>query len=59
MAVLRVRTAELEVVAGQTVTVGTDRIRLVGVYRHEDGTLRLELVVNGGAVTLAFPAVAL
>lgn len=59
VAVLRVRTAELEVVAGQTVTVGTDRIRLVGVYRHEDGTLRLELVVNGGAVTLAFPAVAL
>lgn len=59
VAVLRLRTAELEVVAGQTVTVGTDRIRLVGVYRHEDGTLRLELVVNGSAVTLKYPAVAM
>lgn len=59
VAVLRVRTAELEVVAGQTVKAGTDRIRLVGVYGHEDGTLRLELVVNGGAVTLAYPAVAM
>jgi hypothetical protein len=59
VAVLRVRTAELEVVAGQTVKAGTDRIRLVGVHRHEDGTLRLELVVNGGAVTLAYPAVSM
>ena len=59
VAVLRVRTAELEVVEGQTVTDGTDRIRLVGVYRHEDGALRLELVVNGSAVTLKYPAVAM
>ena len=59
VAVLRVRTAELEVVEGQTVTDGPDRIRLVGVYGHEDGTLRLELVVNGGAVTLKYPAVAM
>ena len=59
VAVLRVRTAELEVVEGQTVKAGTDRIRLAGVYRHEDGTLRLELVVNGGAVTLKYPAVAM
>ena len=59
VAVLRVRTAELEVVAGQTVKAGSDRIRLVGVYRHEDGTLRLELVVNGSAVTLKYPAVAM
>ena len=59
VAVLRVRTAELEVVEGQTVTHGTDRIRLVGVYGHEDGGLRLELVVNGSAVTLEYPAVAM
>ena len=59
VAVLRVRTAELEVVEGRTVTDGTDRIRLVGVYTHEDGALRLELVVNGSAVTLKYPAVAM
>ena len=59
VAVLRLGTAELEVVEGQTVTHGTDRIRLVGVYRHEDGGLRLELVVNGSAVTLKYPAVAM
>ena len=59
VAVLRPRTAELEVVEGQTVTDGTDRIRLVGVYRHQDGTLRLDLVVNGSAVTLAYPTVAM
>ena len=59
VAVLRLGTAELEVVERQTVKNGTDRIRLVGVYRHEDGALRLEFVVNGSAVTLAYPAVAM
>ena len=58
-AVLRPRTRELDLAEGQTVTDGEDRIRLVGVHEREDGKLRLELEVNGSAVTVGYPAVSM